>query len=343
MKEILNTLYVMTQGSYLRLENEALRLDVDGKVRLRVPLHHLGGVVVFGNVLVSPFALHRCAEEGRSVVFLDRRGRFKGRLEGPQSGNVLLRRAQHDASLSPEMCLNLARAFVAGKLHNTRGLLLRGARESTDEEDQRTLKSVAHKIAEDIRSLGAAPSLDVVRGIEGHSARAYFGAFSCLVRSDRQGFSMQRRSRRPPRDRINALLSFTYAVVLNACRTAAETVGLDPQVGFLHELRPGRPALALDLMEEFRSVLAERLVLTLINRRQISHRDFEDREGGAVYLNEQGRKTVIKAYEDRRQEQVKHPELNQHMPLGLVPQVQARLLARCLRGDAAEYVPFVPR
>lgn len=342
MREVLNTLYVTTQGAYVRLDHETLRLEVEGQTRLRVPLHHLGALVVFGNVLVSPFALHRCAEEGRSVTFLDRRGRFKARVEGPQSGNVLLRRAQHEASLSPERCLALARRFVAGKLHNTRVLLLRGAREARDSADRTPLRDSARLIARTIADLPRVESLDALRGLEGLGARAYFSVWTSLVRADRTLFGLHGRSRRPPRDRANALLSFLYALLLNACRSAVESVGLDAQVGFLHELRPGRPALALDLMEELRPLFADRLALALINLRQVAAGDFEECDGGAVLLSDKGRRTVIEAWEQRRQEELQHPELGQRLPLTLVPQVQARLLARYLRGDA-EYVPFVPR
>ncbi len=342
MREILNTLYVTTQGAYVHLDHETLRLEVEGQTRLRVPLHHLGAVVVFGNVLVSPFALHRCAEEGRSLTFLDRRGRFKARVEGPQSGNVLLRRAQHETSLAPERCLALARRFVAGKLHNGRVLLLRGARETQHGADRSTLRDAARLLARTIVDLPRARDLDALRGLEGLGARAYFGALSHLVRADRGAFGMSGRSRRPPRDRANALLSFIYSLLLGACRAALETVGLDPQVGFLHDLRPGRPALALDLMEELRPLVADRLALALVNLRQVTSASFEELEGGAVLLTESGRRVVLEAWERRRQEELLHPQLGQRLPLALVPQVQARLLARALRGDA-EYVPFVPR
>ncbi len=342
MREILNTLYVTTQGAYVHLDHETLRLEVDGQTRLRVPLHHLGALVVFGNVLVSPFALHRCAEEGRSVTFLDRRGRFKARVEGPQSGNVLLRRAQYEASRSDERSLTLARRFVAGKLHNARVLLLRGARETSETTDRTTLRDAARLLARTIGDLPRASDLDALRGLEGLGARAYFAALTHLVRVDRHAFGLHGRSRRPPRDRANALLSFLYALLLNACRSALETVGLDPQVGFLHDLRPGRPALALDLMEELRPLFADRLALALVNLRQVGTESFEEFEGGAVLLSDSGRRTVIEAWERRRQDELMHPQLEQRLPLALVPQVQARLLARALRGDA-EYAPFVPR
>jgi len=340
--ELLNTLYVTTQGIYAHLDHDTVRLELEGQTRLRVPLHHLGSLVVFGNVLVSPFLIHRCGEEGRSVVFLDRKGRFKARVEGPLSGNVLLRRAQHEATRSPEVRLSLGKRFIAGKLHNSRTLLLRGARETEDAEDQARLRGAAREIARSIEDIPAATSLDVVRGIEGAGARAYFGVLTFLVRVDREAFAMAGRSRRPPRSRANALLSFSYALLLNACRSAVESVGLDAQMGFLHDLRPGRPALALDLMEELRPIFADRLALALVNRRQLVPDDFEMCEGGAVLLKDEARKTLLEGWEKRRQEEVVHPELGQSMPLGFVPFVQARLLARAVRGDA-EYVPFVPR
>lgn len=343
MKQLLNTLYVMTQGSYLRLDHETLKLDVERETRLQVPIHHLGGIVLFGQVMVSPFVLHRCAEDGRSVVFLGQTGRFKGRLVGPQSGNILLRRAQHAAFDDPAKTLDLCRRIVAGKIHNSRSALLRAAREADGSEDRDALQTAAKELAVGLRTVEFAETPDVARGIEGQAAKSYFAAFPHFVRANRDAFAMDGRNRRPPRDRINALLSFLYALLLNDCQSACETVGLDPQLGFLHALRPGRPSLALDLMEEFRSYLADRLALTLINRRQIAPDDFEERPGGAVSLKEDGRKRVVAAYQNRKQEEITHPTLQQQMPVGLLPLIQARLLARSVRGEDSGYVPFVPR
>ena len=343
MHQLLNTLYVTTPQAYVRLDHETLRVQVDGTTKLQVPLHHIGGLVCFGNVLVSPAVLHRCADDGRSVVFMSRQGRFKGRLEGPVSGNVLLRKAQHEAVNDPHRTLAIARHIVAGKIQNTRHINMRAAREAKTPEDATALTATARALASALDRAAAAEGLDQLRGFEGEAARRHFQSFSCLIREDRDTFSLSGRSRRPPKDPTNALLSFLYALLLGGCVAAAEGVGLDPQMGFLHALRPGRPALGLDLMEELRSVVAERLVLTLINRRQISAAHFVTRPGGAVSLTDDGRREVIVAYQKRKQEEVQHPVTEQQVPIGLIPHVQARLLARVLRGDMEDYLPFLSR
>jgi len=343
MRQILNTLYVMTQGSYLHLERETLKLDVEKQTKLRVPMHHIGGIVLFGNVMVSPFALHRCAEDGRSVVMLTEQGRFKARLEGPQSGNVLLRRAQHQLLDVQARSLELVRSILAGKLQNCRAVLLRGAREATIKENGARLKSAADSLAASLRALPRAEDAEVLRGIEGQAAREYFDSFNALLRANQDAFAMNGRNRRPPRDRINALLSFLYALLGNECVSAVESAGLDPQVGFLHVLRPGRPALALDLMEEFRPLLADRLVLSLINRQQVQPDDFEDRPGGSVQMSDDARRTVLAAWQQRKQDEIQHPALGKKVPIGLIPMVQARLMARFIRSESNEYIPFMPR
>jgi CRISPR-associated protein Cas1 len=341
MRHLLNTLYVMTQGAYLHLEGETLVVEVERQKRLQAPIHHLGSVVIFGDVLVSPAALHRCADDGLGVMLLDRHGRFKARLEGSLSGNILLRQAQHRAVAT--QALEVARTFVAGKLRNTRQVVLRGARDSHDDADRDALRQCGRLLAGHIRRLPGATTLDEARGIEGDGARVYFEAVRHLIRPDaRETFAFERRNRRPPLDRFNALLSFVYTLLVHDCRSAVEAVGLDSQLGFLHAVRPGRPALALDLMEEFRPVM-DRLALTLINRGQLTERDFEPRPGGAVYLSESGRKTVLAAYQQRKQEEVSHALLQQPAPIGLLPHVQARLLARVLRGDMEGYLPFLIR
>ena len=341
MRHLLNTLYVMTQGAYLHLEGETLVVEIERQKRLQVPLHHLGSVVIFGDIMVSPAALHRCADDGRGVVLLDRRGQFKARLEGPLSGNILLRQAQHRAAVA--QALELARGFVVGKLRNARQIILRGARDSGNNADQEALRHSGRLLAGHIRRLPYEETLNGVRGVEGDGARVYFAALRYLIRPDaRTVFSFERRSRRPPLDRFNALISFLYTLLVHDCRAAVEGVGLDAQLGFLHAVRPGRPALALDLMEEFRP-LADRLALTLINRSQLTGKDFELRPGGAVYLSEEGRKTVLVAYQQRKQEELSHSLLQQPVPFGLLPHIQARLLARVLRGDMNNYLPFLTR
>lgn len=342
IRELLNTLFVQTQGAYLRLDHETLKLEVEREVKLQAPLHHLGGMVLFGNVLVSPFLLHRFASDGRSVVWLSSTGKFKARLAGPTSGNVLLRRAQYDALNDPDRSCGIARSIVAGKVRNTRNVVQRAAREA-EPEDRTVLEETVRELGFTLKALGRSYGLPEVRGLEGQAGRVYFDTLSRMVRADREEYAFNGRNRRPPRDRMNALLSFMYALVLSECVSACEGVGLDPQFGYLHALRSGRPSLGLDLMEELRPILADRLVLSLVNRRQLRPKDFGEREGGAVHLNETGRKTVIVAYQKRKQEEVDHPVLGQKVPVGLVPHVQARLLARHLRGDAELYVPYTPR
>ena len=345
--QLLNSLYVSTPDSYLRLENDTLRVMIGEETRLRVPLHHLQAVVCLGRVGLSSPLMHRLADEAIALVLLDENGRFKARLEGAISGNVLLRRAQHQRSLDAAATLDLARCFVAGKIRNARHVVLRGARESRSEEDAAALTRAAQNLAAALRALPNAATLDILRGLEGEAAKQYFATLPRLVKSDlRESFSMDGRSRRPPRDRFNALLSFLYSMWMNDCRSALESVGLDPQVGFLHALRPGRAALALDLMEEFRP-FADRLALTLVNRQPLGASDFLFREGGGVSLADEARKRVIVAYQERKQEALQHPLLAEPMALGLVPLVQARLLARAVRsetdsdGSSDSYVPFL--
>lgn len=341
--QLLNTLYITTPESYLRLDNDTLRVEVERETRLRVPLHHVGAVVCFGHVHLSAPLMHRLAEEGKALVLLDANGRFKARLEGAVSGNVLLRQAQFARAGNAAFTLDMARACVAGKIKNTRQVLQRGAREAKNADDAKTLSRAADDLAAALRALPAAPNLDVLRGLEGEAARQYFAALTLLVRSDqREHFAMDGRSRRPPRDRMNALLSFLYAMWMNDCRSALEAAGLDPQMGFLHTVRPGRASLALDLIEEFRP-WADRLALTLVNRGQLSAQDFVLREGGGVSLEPDARKTVVVAFQERKQETINHPLLAQTVPLGLVPLVQARLMARAMREDESPYVPFVAR
>ena len=341
--QLLNTLYVTLAESRLRLDNDTLRVEVEQETKLRVPLHHLHAVVCFGHVGISAPLMHRLAEIGIALVLLDANGRFKARFEGAVTGNVLLRQAQHRAVDNPAFTLEAARALVAGKLKNQRHVLLRGAREAKQLDDESHLTRAALDLAASIRALSEAATLDTLRGIEGEAARTYFEAINLLVRPDlRNAFVMNGRSRRPPRDRMNALMSFLYAMWMNDCRSALEAAGLDPQLGFLHAVRPGRAALALDLVEEFRP-LADRLALTLINRGQLSSADFVEREGGAVMLEGDARKAVVVAYQERKQDALTHPLLAESVPLGVVPLVQARLLARHVRGEAEAYVPFVTR
>lgn len=343
MRQLLNTLYVTKPRAYLHLDHDTVRVEVERQLQLQAPLLQLGGIVCFGDVLISPALLHRCAEDGRSVVLLDSNGRFKARLEGPTSGNVLLRRAQHLALSDPARRIEIARAMLAGKIRNARFVLQRAAREARTVDEAELLTLAAAVQADVLQRLPGRTDLDLLRGDEGEAARAYFQAFRYMVREGRDDFGIDERTRRPPRDRMNAVLSFLYTLLRTECVAALEGVGLDPQVGFLHALRPGRPALALDLMEELRPVIADRLALTLVNRAQLRAEDFTVYEGGAVYLNDEGRKTVILAYQKRKEEEVEHRVLGGKTPIGLIPHLQARLLARHLRNDLPHYVPYLAR
>lgn len=291
----------------------------------------------------SSAVLSRCAVDGRLVVMLDNNGKFLCRVEGPVSGNVLLRCAQHQTLQQQDKVINVAQNIVAGKIQNCRQVLLRGAREAESLADETPLRSAAGQLGKILVRLKKTKQLDGIRGLEGEAAKLYFSVFNHMIKNDRAIFYIYSRNRRPPRDNVNALLSFLYTILANDSVSALQGVGLDPQVGFLHALRPGRVSLAFDLMEEMRPVLADRLVLTLINRRQISEKDFVEREGGSVYLSDDGRKKVVAAYQKRKQEEVRHHFLGRKIPLGLILHVQARLFARFLRGDIDEYIPFTYR
>jgi CRISP-associated protein Cas1 len=342
-KTLLNTLYVQSQGAYLHLESDTIKVEVEGELKARVPLHHIGGIVVFGNVLLSPFLIGKLSTEGKSVTWLANSGRFQAQAHGPQSGNILLRQAQFEAGRQPHLCAELTRRILAGKLQNARSTLLRAARESNSTTDQTALRASAEAHATAIRKLPNTNTVDELRGLEGEAAAQYFRVFTHMIRVQREEFYFHARIKRPPRDAINALLSFIYALLTTDCVAALQSVGLDPQLGFLHVVRPGRPSLALDLLEEYRSPIGDRLALTLVNRQQIQPKHFEAREGGAVMLNEDGRKIVLVAYQERKKETLIHPFTGHVTPVQLIPHVQARLLAKTLRGDLETYPPFILR
>ena len=340
MKHLLNTLYVTTQGAYLRKEGETIVVEAEKQVRARLPIHNIGGLICFGNVLCSPFLLGHCGENGVAVSFLSEHGRFLARVDGPQSGNVFLRREQYRRADDLEKSAALARAFIFGKLNNVRTVLQRHLRDHPETAGNAEVETLVPRLARQMERLQAPLPLDEVRGMEGDAAHAYFGVFNVLLNS-KTGFVFKERSRRPPLDPVNALLSFLYTLLAHDCRSACESVGLDPQVGFLHRDRPGRPGLALDLMEELRPFLVDRLVLSLINRQQIGLRDFTTGETGAVLMKDEPRKQVLKAWQERKQDEITHPFLGEKMAVGLVPHVQALLLARHLRGDLDAYPPFL--
>lgn len=338
---LLNTLYVQTQGAYLHLDHETLKVEVEKETRLQVPLHHLGSVAVFGQVMLSPFLIHKLAEEGKDLVYFTETGRFRARMVSATSGNVLLRRTQHRALDDPWLQLELARGFVLGKIKNARYVLQRARREEEEADLANILKGAITELGRLYEEASGAISMDTLRGAEGMAAATYFQNLNHLIGAE--GFAFSGRNRRPPRDPTNALLSFVYALLTNDVASALEGAGLDPQVGYLHAIRPGRLSLALDLMEEFRPWFADRLVLSLINRKQVGLKDFEFRPGGSVLLAESGRKKVLVAYQQRKQEELAHPLYKKKVPLGLLWHVQARLLARVLRGDLDKYVAFLPR
>ena len=341
MKRFLNTLYVLTQGSYLSKEGECVRIEVKERETARIPIHILGSVVCFGNVLCSPFLLGHCAEHGVAISFLTENGRFLASARGETSGNVLLRRGQYRLADDSAGCAAVAAAMVAGKIVNCRTMLRRAAREYESEAE--TLGTAADHLSVCLNALAASPELETVRGTEGEAAAVYFGAFDKMIGADRDFFNFNGRSRRPPLDPINCLLSFLYTILAHDIRAALEAVGLDPAVGFLHRDRPGRPSLALDLMEEFRPYVADRLVLTMVNRRQIGRDDFEFRPGGAVLLRDDARKKVLQMWQERKKDEVTHPFIGEQASVGLLWHLQARLLARRVRGELDAYPPFVVR
>lgn len=340
MKKLLNTLYVTTQGAYLHQEGQAVVVKIDGQERLRLPIHGLGSIVCFGNVLCSPFLLGLCGEHGINVSHLTEYGRFLARSQGPISGNVLLRKEQYRRSQFQPESVKIARHILAGKMANMRTVLRRALRDHPESDFDQAITRATQRLEYQLGNLPGIDDIDSLRGVEGDTAKLYFSLFDRMVTADKESFFMKERSRRPPLDNLNALLSFLYTLLTHDAVGACEGVGLDPQVGFLHADRPGRPSLALDLMEEFRSVIADRLALSLINLRQINGKGFKQTETGAVVMDDETRKTVLVAYQKRKQEEILHPYLQEKAPVGLLLHLQALLLARHLRGDIDGYPPF---
>ena len=340
MKKHLNTLFVTTQGAYLAKDGETVAVRIDGEVALRVPLHTLGAIACFGNVGCSPFLMGFCGERNVGLSFLTENGRFLARVQGPVSGNVLLRREQYRRADDPVFSARIAAACVLGKVANCRTVLLRARRDHADRVDTDALQLATDRLSASIRRLQDDLDLDAVRGIEGDAARVYFEAFDHLIVRDKDHFFMRGRSRRPPLDRVNCLLSFLYTLVLHDLRSALESVGLDPAVGYLHRDRPGRAGLALDLMEEFRP-MADRLALSLVNLGQLQAGDFVFSDGGAVRMSDAARKTLLVAYQKRKQEEMVHPFVDERMSLGLYFHMQALLFARMLRDELDGYPPVI--
>jgi len=363
---IQNTLYLTTNGTFVNRDHLTLQVEVpvypadlapEERTRDRatdwrkvsIPIHHLESLCAFGQVTVTPPALDLCWEHGVAVHFLSEFGYLHARLTGVADTSVTLRRTQFRAADDPARCAAISRQIIAGKLQNSRNSLLRAARENDSIDEQKSITEATDSLARQVRQLGQveisnlASQMDALRGAEGLGSTQYFGVFSLMLKQQRDAFMFAGRSRRPPRDRINCLLSFLYALVRHDCVAALTAAGLDPFVGFLHVDRPNRPSLALDLMEEFRPWLADRLAVTLINRQQIGAEHFREREGGAVEFTDPGRKLVIQAYQERKKESLNHPLLEQNLRIAQLPFVQARVLARHLRGDLADYLPLVPK
>lgn len=341
MRILGNTLYVTTPDAYLSLDGENVVIQKSGNELRRIPLHNLDGVVAFGYTGASPALMGACAERGVALTFLTMHGRFLARVCGTEQGNVLLRKEQYRVSDSEEKSSSLARSMITGKLFNSRWVIERAVRDHALRLDTEKLKRASDQIAASLRRLPSAQTLDEIRGVEGEAATCYFSVLDDLILQQKDQFFFQSRNRRPPTDNVNALASFVYTLLALDTAAALETAGLDPYVGFLHRDRPGRISLALDLMEEFRPVLADRFVLTLINTRQVSGDGFIQKEDGAVLMDDATRKKILVAWQEKKQESITHPMLGEKMEWGLVPYSQALLLARYLRGDLDAYPPFL--
>lgn len=343
MRKLLNTLHVTTQGTYVHRDGETLSIKIGNEIKLRLPIHTIESLVCYGQVTCSSFALGLCAERGVGVSLMSEHGRFLARVTGPVSGNVLLRRQQYRAADAPDKALPIVSAIVAAKIANSRLVLLRGARETTDPDRRSNLRNKAHHLSHMGLAALRSSTIDEARGYEGLAAQNYFSVFNELIAADRcarEAFAFLGRSRRPPLDRTNAMLSFVYALLRHDIESALESVGLDPAVGFLHTDRPGRPSLALDMMEEMRPHLADRLVLTLVNRRQVQASGFRTEDADGVVMDDATRKEIISAWQRRKQEEIEHPFLQENVPIGLIPYVQALLLARHIRGGLDAYPAF---
>ncbi len=341
MKKLLNTLYITTPDRYLSLDGENIVLSAERKEIGRIPLHNLERIMAFGCAGASPALMGKCVAENRELVFLSRSGRFLARVEGELNGNVLLRRKQYRTADDPAESLEIARNMIAAKLYNSRWMLERTARDHSMRIDTELFRCRSLFLKESINAVFTAESHDSLRGIEGEAASMYFSVFNDMILQQKDAFHFAGRNRRPPLDRVNAMLSFAYMLCTSMCTSALETVGLDPYVGFLHTDRPGRRSLALDLLEEFRALMCDRFVLTMINKRLIAPNHFTLREDGAVLLNDEGRRTFLTAWQNRKDDEIRHPFLDEKVQWGMLPYAQALLLARYLRGDLDAYPPFL--
>jgi CRISPR-associated protein Cas1 len=340
MKKFLNTLFVTTQGSYLSKEGETVVVKVGKDVKVRIPIHTLSGIVCFGNVSMSPFLMGFCAEKDVSVSFLTEYGRFLARIKGPVSGNVLVRREQYRRADSDESSSEIAAAIISAKVSNCRTVLQRSLRDHGDKIDTAKVEQAVKRLGHTVKEIDESLPLNQLRGIEGDAAANYFNVFDHLITAQKDGFAFNGRNRRPPVDEVNCLLSFLYTLLMHDVRSALECVGLDPAVGFLHRDRPGRPGLALDIMEEFRPFIADRLVLSLINLCQVSPKDFFKKDSEAVYMTDEGRKKVLMAYQKRKQDEILHPFIGEKVMIGQLFYIQALLMNRYIRNDLDGYPPF---
>lgn len=341
MRKLLNTLYVTSEDSYLALENENVVVWQEDERKGQYPLLILEGIVSFSYKGASPALMGECAKRGISLCFMTRNGRFLARVCGETKGNVLLRAQQYRIADSPALSCQAARNFIFGKVYNSRWSIERTARDHGLRVPAEKLKAVSHQLAGKLEPIMACQELDRLRGIEGEASAQYFGVLDWMILNQKETFSFGERSRRPPADPVNAMLSFVYTLLGHDCAAALESVGLDPYVGFMHRLRPGRESLALDLMEELRPICADRLVITLINTKEIQPKHFQHQGSGAVLLNDEGRKLVLSAWQNRKREELTHPYLKEKLAWGLVPYAQALLLARYIRGDLDGYPPFL--
>ncbi|MBS4024463.1 MAG: type I-C CRISPR-associated endonuclease Cas1 [Clostridia bacterium] len=341
MKKLLNVLYVSTPNSYLSLDGENIVILVEGSEKFRIPVHNIESIVCFGYMGASPALMGFCAEKGVGLCFLSPYGKFLARVSGGVRGNVLLRKKQFCVSDNENDCISIAINFITGKLINSRVVIDRGIRDHTEQINVAAIKQASAYLKSSTMRLQSCKTLDQIRGIEGDCAKTYFGVFNELILQQKDSFFMHDRNKRPPKDKLNAMLSFLYTLLAHDIQSALETVGLDPYVGFLHRDRPGRASLALDIMEEFRAFFVDRLVLSLINRKQITAKGFTTKESGGVLMDTDTRKDVLTAWQKRKQEEITHPFLNEKISIGLLPYVQALLLARHLRGDLDAYPPFL--
>ena len=340
MKKLLNTLFVTTQGSYLSKEGETVVVKVEKEVKVRIPIHTLSGIVCFGNVSMSPFLMGFCAEKDVSVSFLTEYGRFLARIKGPVSGNVLVRREQYRRADNDELSSSIAANILSAKIANCRTVLQRSLRDHADKIDTVRVEQTVKRLGHTVKEIDNTLPLNQLRGIEGDAAANYFSVFDHLITAQKDNFAFNGRNRRPPVDEVNCLLSFLYTLLVHDVRSALECVGLDPAVGFLHRDRPGRPGLALDMMEEFRPFIADRLVLSLINLCQVTKKDFFNKDSKAVYMTDEGRKKVLIAYQKRKQDEIFHPFIEEKVLVGQLFYIQALLMNRYMRNDLDGYPPF---